>query len=111
MALRSLNARLRRPLSSRTTKRSGKRSHPSYRGRLTIDPLEERCLLDAAPVALASEHLQFGLVDKTANWTVAGTVYATTGEVTISTTDNSKQSLLLIENGVSIDTNPLGPSF
>src|SRR5262249_42631163 len=47
MALRSLNARLRRLLSSRPSKRSGKRPHPAYRGRLALQPLEERCLLDA----------------------------------------------------------------
>ena len=72
--------------------------------------LEDRCLL-AAPVVLAAQHLQFSLVDKAADWTVAGTVYSTTGEVTISTTDNPSQSLLVIEKGVAIDTNPLGPAF
>jgi hypothetical protein len=42
---------------------------------------------------------------------VAGTVYSTTGEVAISTTDNSNQSLLLIEHGVAIDTSAISPSF
>jgi hypothetical protein len=111
MVLPSLDAWLRRLMPFRATKATRKRSHALSRGRLALEALEERCLLDSRPVTLPDQHLQFSLVDKTADWTVAGTVYTTTGEVAISTTDNSGQSLLLIEKGVVIDTTNVGPSF
>jgi hypothetical protein len=81
------------------------------RSRPAIEFLENRILLDGNPVPLLAQHLLFSLGPSAPDWKQAGTVWSTPGEVVISTTDAPNQSLLLIENGVAIDTSTLSPSF
>src|SRR5262245_17472218 len=80
------------------------------RPRLGLEPLEDRIQLAASPVNLG-QHLQFRLLDPTANWTNAGGVYSATGQVMISLQAPSFQSLLVVDTGIQINTNPTTQSF
>src|SRR5262245_31116556 len=104
----SLFGKRNRPGSRRPADQS--RREKPRRTRPRLESLEDRVLLEAQPVNLG-EHLQFRLVDRTAEWTQSASVYSTTGEVMIGLQTASFQPLLLVEKGVAIDTNATRQSF